>query len=73
MNDKHFCSLPECLVDDCSVLEAAHTEMRGEMIREGLPPGLIAFKTLETSIILLQNIDAQRYLRMKEMHVGRSG
>lgn len=68
MNDKHFCSIPDCLVDDCQVLEAAHKEMRGEMIRAGLPRQLIAFKQLETSMQLLMNIDALRYLRMKEMH-----
>lgn len=73
MNSKHFCSWPDCVIDDCPVLEDAHKEMRGEMIREGLPMQLIAFKKLETSIVLLTNIDALRYERMQDMHLRAEG
>lgn len=72
MPNKHFC-IPSCFEDECPTLEEAYNDCRAEMIREGLPPGLVAFKSLETSIILLTNINAQRYLRMREMHVLGDG
>ncbi len=73
MTDKHFCAWPDCVIDDCPTLEEAHKEMRGEMIREGLPKELIAFQQMNTSIILLTNIDALRYERMKDMHIRAEG